>query len=148
MMLERLQALLSGLWAGMLLAIGGLAAPALFSVLERSAAGQGAGRLFWIESRVSLALAVLLFLLERRRVRDAIEGGQAISAMNATVLTLLGILFLTVLGGFALQPMIQDAKSGQATALSFAALHGLSAGLYWVKVLLAVSLAWRLSHRP
>ena len=143
----RFQALLSGLWAGALLAIGGVAAPALFSVLERHQAGSGAGQIFHIESRLSLAFAILLFVLERRRVRDEVEQGASQSAMSAHLLMVLGALFLTVLGGFALQPMIQAAKAGESTALSFAALHGISASLYWLKTVLVLALAWRSTLR-
>lgn len=147
MNVTRLQSLLSGLWAGLLLAVGGVAAPSLFAVLERQAAGTGAGQIFQMEARISLAMAVLLFVLERRRVRDLLEAGESTSAMSATLLMALGALFLTVFGGFVLHPLIQAAKAGQPTALSFAALHGLSAALYWAKALLVLVLAWRLSAR-
>lgn len=145
--IARIQSMLAGLWAGALVAIGGIAAPALFSVLDRQQAGTGAGQIFHIESRLSLAFAILLFVLERRRVRDEVEQGASQSAMSANLLLVLGALFLTVLGGFALQPMIQAAKAGEPTALSFAALHGISASLYWVKALLVLSLAWRMTTR-
>ena len=147
MNVERMQTLVSGLWAGSLLAIGGVAAPSLFAVLERQAAGTGAGHIFQMEARISLAVAILMFVLERRRVRDLVESGHSTSALSATLLMVLGALFLTVLGGFVLHPLIQAAKAGQPTALSFGALHGISAGLYWAKALLLVSLAWRLSAR-
>ncbi len=129
------------------MAIGGIAAPALFSVLERQQAGAGAGQIFHIEARLSLAFAILLFVLERRRVRDEVEQGASQSAMSANLLLVLGALFLTVLGGFALQPMIQAAKAGEPTALSFAALHGISASLYWLKALMVLALAWRMTAR-
>lgn len=143
----RLQSVLSGLWAGVLLAVGGVAAPSLFAVLERQAAGTGAGQIFQMEARISLAVAIVLFMLERRRVRDLVESGQSASAMSATLLMALGALFLTVFGGFVLHPLIQAAKAGQPTALSFGALHGISAALFWAKALLVLVLAWRLSSR-
>ncbi|WP_375212604.1 DUF4149 domain-containing protein [Aquabacterium sp.] len=147
MNVTRLQSMLAGLWAGLLLAVGGVAAPSLFAALERQAAGIGAGQIFQVEARVSLAVAALLFVLERRRVRDLVESGQSASAMSATLLMALGALFLTVFGGFVLHPLIQAAKSGQPTTLSFAALHGISAALFWAKALLVLVLAWRLSSR-
>jgi hypothetical protein len=143
----RLQVVVSGVWAGLLLAVGGVAAPSLFVVLERQTAGTGAGQIFHVEARISLALAILMFALERRRVRDLVESGESTSAMSATLLMALGALFLTVLGGFVLSPLIQAAKAGQGTLLSFGALHGISAGLYWVKTLLVLGWAWRLSAR-
>lgn len=143
MTLLRLQSMLASLWAGMVLTVGGVAAPSLFSALQREAAGIGAGRVFAVEARISLAFAVLAFLLERRRVRDLVEAGQATSAITGALLLTLGALFLTIFGEFALHPMIEAAKSGQPTALSFGALHGISASLYWVKAALIVALAWR-----
>lgn len=143
----RIQSLLASLWAGSLLTVGGVAAPALFSVLERQQAGTGAGQIFHIEARLSLAFAILLFALERRRVRDEVDQGSSQSALSTNLLLVLGALFLTVLGGFALQPMIQAAKAGEPAALSFAALHGISAVLYWLKGLMVLALAWRMTAR-
>jgi len=141
----RLQVMLAGLWAGLLLAVGGVAAPSLFAVLERTAAGTGAGQIFAIEARISLGFAVLMFALERRRLRDAIESSGQGSALSAALLLVLGALFLTVFGHFALHPMIQAAKAGEPTALSFGALHGISATLFWLKAVLVLVLAWRLT---
>lgn len=148
MKLLRCQVLLAGVWAGITVAIGGLAAPSLFTVLERAQAGAGAGRMFALEAKVSLALAVVLFLLERRRVRDLALAQGSTSVMTGNLLLTLGALFLTVFGQFALHPLIEAAKAGQPTALSFGALHGISAALYWLKALLVLALAWRLSERP
>lgn len=146
--IERLQTLLAGLWAGSVLAVGGLAAPSLFSVLERAQAGIGAGRIFAIEANVSLGMAVLLFALERRRVRDAVEAGRSQSAMSVSLLLILAALFLTIFGQHVLHPMIQAVKAGQPAALSFAALHGVSAALYWLKAVVVLALAWRLTQVP
>jgi hypothetical protein len=143
--MAQVQGWLAGLWAGVVLALGGLAAPALFSVLERSMAGTGAGRIFTLESYVSLGISMLMFVLERRRVRDAVDAGQAQSAMSATLLMVLAILFLTIVGQHVLHPMIQAARQGQSTALSFGALHGISAVLYWCKAVLLLVMAWRVS---
>ena len=60
-------------------------------------------------------------------------------------LLVLGALFLTVFGHFALHPMIEAAKAGQSTPLSFGALHGISAVMFWLKGLLVMVLTWRLT---
>mgnify|MGYP006138900101 FL=1 len=143
--MAQIQGWLAGLWAGVVLALGGLAAPALFSVLERSVAGTGAGRIFALEAHVSLGMCLLMFVLERRRVRDAVDAGQTQSAMSATLLMVLAVLFLTIFGQHVLHPMIQAARSGHDTALSFGVLHGMSAVLYWCKAVLLLVMAWRLS---
>jgi hypothetical protein len=145
MKLLRFQAWLAGLWAGMIIAVGGVAAPSLFMVLERELAGKGAGRIFTLEAKISLAFAVLIFVIERRRVRDLVEQGVTISAMTSNLLLVLVALFLTIFGEFVLHPMIEAAKAGQATALSFGALHGVSAIMFWTRGVIVASLAWRMT---
>ena len=143
--LMRAQVVLACLWAGAILAVGGLAAPSLFAVLDKANAGLGAGRIFSNEARLSLALAMVLFMLERRRVRDLAEAGLTPKVMTGNLLLVLGALFLTVFNEFGLHPAIEAAKAGIPTRLSFGALHGLSASLYWVKALLVLALSWRLT---
>ena len=145
MKLLRFQSWLAGIWAGVIIAVGAVAAPTLFATLERQVAGQGAGRIVGVEARLSLAFAVILFVIERRRVRDLLEGGAKISVVSPNLLLTLSALFLTIFGEFALHPMIEAAKAGQATLLSFGALHGVSAALYWLKAVLVAILAWRLT---
>ena len=145
MKLLRAQTWLAGLWAGLIVGVGAISAPSLFSVLERAQAGQGAGRIFAVEAKVSLALAIILFALERRRVRDLAEAEGGSASMTVQLLLVLGALFLTVFGQFALHPMIEAAKAGQSTPLSFGALHGISAVMFWLKGLLVMVLAWRLT---
>jgi hypothetical protein len=128
-----------------MVAVGGVAAPALFMGLERQLAGRAAGRIFTLEAKVSLAFAIVLFMIERRRTRDLSESGHAASAMNANVLLVLAALFLAIFGEFVLHPMIEAAKAGEPTALPFGALHGLSSALYWVRAVMVGALAWRLT---
>ncbi|MEN9452164.1 MAG: hypothetical protein RLZZ369_1223, partial [Pseudomonadota bacterium] len=89
--------------------------------------------------------AIVLFIIERQRVRQAAEQDQNGSAMSANLLLVLTALFLTVFGQFALHPMIEAAKAGEPTRLSFGALHGISASLYWLKAVLLLVLSWRLT---
>lgn len=145
MKLQRLQTALAGIWAGLLLGVGGVSAPSLFTVLDRTQAGLGAGRIFATEARLSLFIAVVLYALERRRVRDLAESGAAGSVMTGNLLLMLAALFLTIFGQFALHPMIEAAKAGEPTLLSFGALHGISAALFWIKTLCVLALAWRLT---
>ena len=142
---SRLQQMLASIWAGILLAIGGMAAPSLFAVLDRSLAGQAAGRIFAIEAYVSLVLAMALFFIERQRTRQAApQAGQ--SVMSAELMLVMGALFATVLGHFALSPMIVAAKAGQGS-LSFGTLHAMSSSLFLFKGVLVLALAWRLIGR-
>ncbi|WP_119154448.1 DUF4149 domain-containing protein [Caldimonas tepidiphila] len=141
-MLLRLRCLLAGLWAGLILTLGAVAAPALFALLERSDAGRVAGRYFMIEAYAGLAAGVLLLLIERQLAGRAAEAGAAGSRFSREMLLVLGALFCTVAGYFALQPMMEQARQGQG-ALSFGQLHGISSALFVLKGALVLALAWR-----
>ncbi len=142
---KRWAAWLAGLWAGLLWGVGAIGAPAGFEVAAAETAGRMAGRMFGQEAHLSLALTVVLFLLLRRQARAESAVGAG-SALSTDMLLVLGGLFCTVAGYFALQPMMAAARAGQG-AWSFAALHGASAGFYGLKAVLVSILAWRLAPR-
>jgi hypothetical protein len=144
MVAQRLRRLLPALWAGVLLCIALIATPAPFALLARADAGRVVGRIFVQEAYLSLALSLLLFLLERRAARDESEAGRS-SVFSANMLLALGALFCTVAGYFAVQPMMEAARAGQGQA-SFAVLHGVSTGFYALKTLLVCVLAWRVAR--
>jgi hypothetical protein len=138
--LARLRALLPALWAGVVLAVGLLAAPAAFGTLAPADAGRLVGRVFAHEAFLSLAAAVFFVMLDRR---------VGTRAMGADTLLALGALFCTVAGYFALQPMMADARAGVGP-LNFAALHAISLAFFGLKMLLLLALAWRCAgvNRP
>lgn len=141
MALQRWRALLPGLWAGWMLCVAMLAAPAPFAVLAQADAGRVAARMLAQEAYTALALGVLLLVLERleaRRLAADAAGSQFSSGMALA----LGTLFCTVAGYFAVQPMMAAARSGQG-ALSFGQLHAVSAVFFVVKCVLVLALAWR-----
>jgi len=138
MLLTRVRGLLSAVWLGIVLCVAAFAAPAAFAVLERADAGRFVGRLFAMEAAASLALAMLLILIERRLTRDEPK------AITAEFLLAAGALFCTVAGYYALQPQMEAARAGQGS-LSFGALHALSSGFFAFKGLLLIALAWRAS---
>ena len=140
-MIERLRRILPGLWAGVLLGIAAIAAPSVFATLERADAGHVVGRIFGQEAWLSLVLAVLLLAIERGRARTASEAGRG-SVINTEMLLLLGTVFCTVAGYFALQPLMPAARAGQGP-LSFGELHLLSMVFFLLKGLLLLVLAWR-----
>lgn len=140
-MAERLRQLLPALWAGVLLCIAAIAAPAAFAVLERPDAGRVVGRIFVQEAWLSLALAVLLLAMERVRARAVADAGQG-SVLSTEMLLVLGTVFCTVAGYFALQPLMPAARAGQGP-LSFGQLHLISTVFYGAKLLLVGGLAWR-----
>ena len=142
---EPLRRLLPGLWAGVLLCIAAIAAPAVFAQLERADAGRVGGRIFVQEAWLSLTLGVLLLAMERARARLAAERGTG-SVLSTEMLLVLGAVFCTVAGYFALQPMMPAARAGQGP-LSFGQLHALSSAFYAITLLLLLALAWR-AARP
>jgi hypothetical protein len=141
----RLAAWLSGLWAGLLLGIALIGAPAGFAMTAAETAGRIAGRMFAHEAYLSLALAVLLFLMLRATSRRAAAAGTG-TVLSTDMLLVLGTLFCTVAGYFALQPMMAAARAGQGN-WSFGALHGASMAFFGLKTLLVALLAWRLAPR-
>jgi len=149
--LQRWRLLLPGLWAGWLLCVALLATPAPFALLAQAEAGRVAGRMLAQEAYTSLALGIVLLVLERWVARRDAAAGQG-SQFTAGMVLALGAVFCTVAGYFALLPMMAAARAGQGP-LSFGQLHMISAAFYGAKVLLVAALAWRaagpgLSRRP
>ncbi|MBN8486349.1 MAG: DUF4149 domain-containing protein [Burkholderiales bacterium] len=136
-----------GLWAGALLCIALIATPAPFATLVQADAGRVVARIFAQEAWLSIGLGGLMLMLERRAAAEAAEAGQGSQFTPGMGLALLALL-CTVLGYYGLQPMIAAAKAGQPTVLGFAALHGISFGLFAVKILAVTALAWRAARLP
>jgi hypothetical protein len=136
---ERTRRLLPGLWAGALLCIALIATPAPFATLTTQDAGRVVGRIFAQEAYLSLFLAVVVVLLERRAVATA-AGSE--SRLTAPMLLALGAIFCTVAGYFGLQPMMAAAKAGEGN-WSFGQLHAVSLALFGIKILLVLALAWQ-----
>jgi len=143
LMLHRIAACLAGLWAGVLLGVGLIGAPAGFAVASSEIAGRSAGRMFAIEAHASLVVLVLL-LIALRNIRSPRPLGIPI---EVNMLLVFGSLFCTIAGYFVLQPMMAAARAGEG-ALSFAALHGLAAAFFALKALCVIWLAWRLTSGP
>ena len=142
---ERLRRLLPAAWLGLLLTVAAVATPAPFALLSRADAGRVVSRVLAQEAWASLVIGLLLLLLERRAAqRDAAFGSG--SQLSPGLLLALGTLFCTVAGYFAVQPMLESARSGQA-ALSFGQLHAVSVAFFALKVGLVVVLAWRGTRR-
>ena len=141
-MLRGIRNLTAALWLGLIATLGGVVAPLLFSVLERTQAGALAGQLFRIEAHVALALGVVLLIIERRFAAQRPLMG-AVSRLSAELLLVLGALFCTVLGFFALQPLMAAARAGQGS-WTFGQLHAASSGLFLLKGVCLLALVWRL----
>lgn len=132
-------------WAGVLLCVALIATPAPFATLPRAQAGAVVAHIFVREAWGGLVLALMLLAWARRRARDAAEAGTG-SQFSGEMVLLLGTVFLTVLGYFALQPMLPAARAGQGP-FSFGQLHAFSSLCFALKTLLWLVLAWRVADR-
>ena len=155
-MVERLRRLIPGLWLGLLLCIAGIAVPAVFAMLQRAdadhAMGRILGRVFAVEAWTSLLLALLVLAIERGRARERADASEG-SVLSAEMLLVLGTVFCTVAGYFAIHPLIAAARAGQGV-FSFGQLHAISSVFFVLKIVLLMVLTWRaagpapLSRRP
>ena len=139
--MDRARRLLPALWLGVLLCVALLATPAPFALLAQADAGRVVGRMLAQEAYASLALGVLILVLERLTARRAAEAGQG-SQFSPGMVLALGAIFCTVAGYFGLQPVMAAARAGQGP-LSFGQLHAVSAAFYIAKTACVAALAWR-----
>ncbi len=139
-MQQRWCRVLPGLWAGLLLCIAFVAAPAVFATLPTPDAGRVVSRIFAQEAWISLALAATLLMLERACARS-LDASRCNSRFTHPML-LWGTIVCTLLGYFAVQQLMPAARAGQG-AFSFGQLHLISTAFYGMKTLLVLVLAWR-----
>ena len=118
-----------------------LATPAPFALLAQADAGRVVSRMLAQEAYTSLALGVVLLVLERLAARRAAQD-EAGSQFSTGMALAAGALFCTVAGYFALQPLMPLARAGQGL-LSFGQLHAVSAAFFVLKAGLVLTLAWR-----
>jgi uncharacterized membrane protein YidH (DUF202 family) len=135
---------LAGVWGGSIAAIGFVAAPTLFASLERAEAGRVVARLFEIDAYVGLAAGAVLLMLARRDADATRPPGS--SRFSVELMLVLAALFCIVAGHFAVQPMIESARRGEAGP-SFAVLHGVATAFFVAKFVAVAGLAWRLTAR-
>jgi len=140
--LRHWQAWLSTLWLGLLLTLGGVAAPALFAVLDRTSAGLAAGRFFSIEAYLSMGFAVILMLLERRLLRSDASLFKH-NRWSLSMWLIVTALLLTLFSEYLIHPMLQSVKAGAPGPLSFGALHATSSMMFVIKTLAVLVLSWR-----
>jgi len=143
--LRRVAAWLAGVWAGIVAAIGFVAAPVLFATLPRSDAGRVAARLFGVDATIGVAAGALLLLVTLQLARQDAEQGT--SRFSAEMLLVLGAIFCIVAGHYAIQPMMGARLRGEAGP-SFAVLHGVASAFFVVKFVAVAALAWRLGGSP
>lgn len=139
------------IWVGSLLALGFIAAPVLFGMLEPGAAGAVAAQLFRVEGFIGVICALVLLLMANRLIRGGFPD------YKATRWLIGGMLLCVLIGYFALQPFMNAIRlnaiaSGIALADSpdaarFGVLHGVSTVFYVIESVLGLILFWRLPGR-
>ena len=113
------------LWVGGLWAIGYIAAPTLFAMLDdKRMAGELAGQMFQIIGYIGLVCGLLLLIATFRRL-----------TFQWRTWVLLFMVVLVACGQFWLQPLMAELKTsglveGSAQAKQFGLLHGVASMLY------------------
>lgn len=124
------------LWVGGMWAVGYIVAPTLFSMLEKTVAGNVAGQLFTIMSYVGLVCGSLLTIGIVSRLGSQVTH-------NWVFWALLVMLLIILIGQFVLQPMMAELKAVGLTDLNrsaFGKLHGITSVLFLINSLLGLSL--------
>ncbi len=124
------------LWVGGMWVVGYLVAPTLFSMLEKSVAGNVAGQLFTSMNYLGLFCGSLLLIGLVSRV-----GSQFTQHWMFWVLLIMLVIIL--IAQFVLQPMMAELKATGLTELNraeFGKLHGVASVLFLINSLLGLSL--------
>ena len=141
--LRRVAAWLAGAWAGVIAAVGFVAAPVLFATLPRGDAGRVAARLFSVDATIGVAAGALLLLLTLQLARHA--SGPGTSRFSAEMMLVLATIFCIVAGHYAIEPMMEARGRGEGGP-SFAVLHGVASAFFALKLILVGVLSWRLGR--
>ncbi|AMM14474.1 MAG: DUF4149 domain-containing protein [Pseudomonadota bacterium] len=147
-MAHRFFRIVAMIWVGSVLALGYIAAPVLFSMLDRTSAGSVAAQLFRIEGMLGIVCALVLLVMANRLVRTGFD------EYKRTRWVIAGMLLCVLIGYFALQPFMNALRvaaqeGGMELAQSpyasrFGMLHGVSSAFYLIESVLGLVLFWRL----
>ncbi len=145
---HRLFRMISMVWVGSLLTLGLIAAPVLFSLLDRTSAGSVAAQYFRIEAILGVVCALALIVIGNRFVKSGIVDYKRVRWIVAAMLV------CVLVGYFGLQPFMNSlrvAAQGAGTDLAsspyakqFGILHGISSAIYLIECLFGIVLVWRL----
>lgn len=130
------------LWVGGMWAVGYIVAPTLFSMLEKSVAGNVAGQLFTIISYLGLFCGSLLIVGIVSRLGTAVF-------QHWSFWALLVMVVLILIGQFVLQPMMAELKASGITDLNrseFGKLHGIASVLFLINSLAGLALVINLAR--
>ncbi|SAK41718.1 DUF4149 domain-containing protein [Caballeronia ptereochthonis] len=147
-MAHRFFRLVSMVWVGSLLTLGLIAAPVLFSMLDRTSAGSVAAQLFRIEAIIGVVSALILILIGNRFVKSGVADYKRVRWIVAVM------LLCVLIGYFGLQPFMNSLRmaaqeagmdlANSPYAKQFGMLHGVSSAIYLIECLFGLALVWRL----
>lgn len=134
-MFQTSEKILLTIWVGSMWAIGYIVTPVLFQMLEKSVAGDVAGQLFTIVSYVGLFSAVALI------INVLMQYG--FKRNHWQLWTLIGMLFVILVGQFVFQPMMVELKTAGLTGENvskFGRLHGMASTLFLINSIAGLAL--------
>ncbi|PJO78624.1 DUF4149 domain-containing protein [Neisseria brasiliensis] len=142
--MNKLVVALAGIWLGMQVMAGYVAAPVLFKSLPKLQAGAIAGELFNVVSYTGLVVWALVYFVGKRVA--AVRNVQSINGK------LIAVLWLGLAANqFLVTPVIEAHKTQTTNWLlsltggSFGMWHGISSLIYMICAILALVLVWRIS---
>ncbi|WP_107928139.1 DUF4149 domain-containing protein [Neisseria animaloris] len=141
--MNKLAAVLVGVWLGLQLGVGYLVAPILFQNMGRMEAGALAGVMFNVVAYTGMAVWLLVYFIGRAELNRHVMR----SHTNKFVLALLSFL---AANQFLVTPVIEAYKAGTTNWLlsliggSFGQWHGISSIIYMICSVLALGLVFRL----
>lgn len=142
--MNKLAVALAGIWLGMQVMAGYVAAPVLFKSLPKLQAGAIAGELFSVVSYTGLVVWASVYFI----------GQRAASVRNLPSINgkLIAVLWLGLAANqFLVTPVIEAHKTQATNWLlnltggSFGMWHGISSLIYMICAILALVLVWRIS---
>lgn len=141
--MNKLAAVLAGLWLGLQLGIGYVAVPVLFENMGKIEAGSMAGAMFDVVAYSGLAVWLLVYFIGRHELSRSL-------LRSKTHKFVLLLLLLLAVNQFLITPVIEAIKTGGSNWLlslaggSFGQWHGTSSIVYMVCSVLALGLVFRI----
>jgi hypothetical protein len=134
---HRIVATLLALWAGSLVTVCAIAAPAAFAVLpDRHAAGQVAARLFLVETVIGVAVSAIFL---------AMYAASRIVAPRSVAVLIALAAAAPLVSQVVLSPLMDSARAAGNMA-RFGALHGVSALLFAAACVCSIAALWIFSR--
>lgn len=142
--MNKLAVALAGVWLGLQIMAGYVAAPVLFQALPKLQAGAIAGELFNVVSYAGLLIWAGVYFIGKREASS-----KNIRSINGKLIAVLWVGL--AVNQFLVTPVIEAHKTHTENWLltlvggSFGMWHGISSLIYLVCALVAAGLVWRIA---